>query len=69
VAREKIVFDMIIGITGTDGAGKGETVQWTVARPCQPVCTLATQTSDKVYSACKELVPNEIWKNNSFRAV
>lgn len=43
---------MIIGITGTDGAG--ETVQWTVARPCQLVCELVSETSDKVYSFCKK---------------
>ena len=29
---------IIIGITGTDGAGKGELVRGTNARPCQLVC-------------------------------
>ena len=46
---------MIIGITGTDGAGKGETVWETVARPCQLFCELAIQNSDTVYRPCKGL--------------
>lgn len=29
---------ILIGITGTDGAGKGEYVRGTCARPCQLVC-------------------------------
>lgn len=48
---------MIIGITGSFGAGKGETVRGTVARPCQLLCELAIPSSDKVYSACKAPVP------------
>lgn len=49
---------MIVGITGTDGTGKGEKVWETFARPCQLVCELASKTSDKVYSVCKTPVPN-----------
>lgn len=52
---------MIIGITGTDGAGKGEKVWETLARPCQHVCEVTKQTGDKVYSTCKVPVPNEIY--------
>ncbi len=48
---------MIIGITGTDGAGKGENVWETFARPCQLFCELAKQSSDTVYSACKVPAP------------
>jgi hypothetical protein len=45
---------MLIGITGTDGAGKGEKVRGTFARPCQLVIELEKITSDKVYCACKQ---------------
>ncbi len=41
---------IVIGITGTDGAGKGETVRGTVARGCQLFC----KNSDNLYSSCKE---------------
>ncbi len=43
---------MILGITGTDGAG--ESVRGTDARPCLLVCEVTKQTSDKVYSFCKK---------------
>ena len=45
----------VIGITGTDGAGKGETVRGTVARPCQQFFELAKTNSDKVYCSCKQV--------------
>lgn len=48
---------MIIGITGSFGAGKGETAWEAVARPCQLLCELVKQSSDKVYSVCKTPVP------------
>ena len=44
---------MIIGITGSFSAGKGETAWEAVARPCQLLCELVKQSSDKVYCACK----------------
>lgn len=40
---------MIIGITGTDGAGKGEKAWDAFARPCQQFCELVNVNSDKVY--------------------
>ena len=52
---------MIIGITGTDGAGKGEKWDGThFARPCQLVCEVTKKTSDKVYCACKAPGPNQV---------
>ena len=48
---------MIIGITGTDGAGKGEIVWGTVARPGQLVSEYLERTSDQVYRACKAPEP------------
>jgi len=50
---------MILGITGTDGAGKGEKVWGTFARPCQLICERAKQNSDKVYSDCKSPAPSK----------
>ena len=48
---------MLIGITGTDGAGKGENVWETFARPCQLILSLR-KMSDKVYCTCKVAVPD-----------
>lgn len=48
---------MLIGITGTDGAG--ETVWETVARPCQVFLEVTKRNIDKVYSSCKERVNEE----------
>ena len=55
---------MLIGITGSLGGGKGESVRGTDARPCQLVCELANKTSDKVYRACKAHVPYEFSFSN-----
>ena len=48
---------MLIGITGTDGAGKGEKVWETFARRCQLSCERANFDSDTVYSAGKAPAP------------
>lgn len=48
---------MIIGITGSFGAGKGETAWEAVARPCQLLGELVRTSSVKVYSTCKVPVP------------
>ncbi|GEM_PF-1605520 len=50
---------MLIGITGTDGAGKGEKVWETFARSCQLFCESTNKNSDKVYRDCKSPAPNE----------
>jgi len=52
---------MILGITGTDGAGKGETVWGTVARGCQIFLELANKNSDNLNSSCKVPVPDNIF--------
>jgi len=48
---------MLIGITGTDGAGKGEKAWDAFARPFETVLELANRTIQKVYCACKAPVP------------
>ena len=48
---------LLIGITGTDGAGKGETVWETVARPLEIFFECAKKNILKVYCACKAPVP------------
>jgi hypothetical protein len=44
---------MIIGLTGSFGAGKGEKARGAIARPCQIFLELSKRNIDKVYSACK----------------
>ena len=48
---------MILGITGTDGAGKGETVWGTVARGCLQFLEYANKNSGNLNSVCKTPVP------------
>jgi len=50
---------MIIGITGTDGAGKGETVWGTVARGCLRFLENANKNRDNLNSICKMPVPKQ----------
>ena len=45
---------MIIGITGTDGAG--ENVWDTFARGCLVFCEVMKQNTDNLYCSCKERV-------------
>lgn len=51
---------MLLGITGTDGAGKGETVRGTVARGCQVVFEVTKKTTDNLNSVCKTPGPERI---------
>jgi len=58
---------MVIGIAGSFGAGKGEVVWETTARPCQLVGEHLETTSDKVYSVCKTPGP-ELTLSNLFNS-
>ncbi len=46
---------MLLGITGTDGAGKGEKVWETFARGCQEFLDFKKRNSDNLNSACKQV--------------
>ncbi len=48
---------MVIGITGTDGSGKGEKVWETFARGCLIFIELAKINIDNLYRVCKTPVP------------
>ncbi len=45
---------MLLGITGTDGSGKGKTVRGTVLEGCQ---IFSFENIDNLYSDCKSPVP------------
>ncbi len=48
---------ILLGITGTDGAGKGENVWDTFARPFAIFFQTMKKNIQKVYSTCKVPVP------------
>jgi len=52
---------MLIGITGTFGSGKGETVRGTDARPCQLVCELANKLATRCTVPVKAPAPKEFY--------
>lgn len=51
---------MLIGITGTDGSGKGETIWEIVARGCQIFFEVTKKNIDNLNSVCRTPVPNKI---------
>jgi len=55
---------LLIGITGTDGAGKGEKWDGThFARPLEILFEATKKNILKVYCACKAPVPNMGYSN------
>ena len=54
---------MMIGITGTDGAGKGENSLADCSQGLASCFGACEQKGDKVYCACKAPVPNEFYTN------
>jgi len=48
---------MLIGLSGTDGAGKGEKAWDAFARPFEKFLERANRNVQKVYCVCKASVP------------
>ena len=56
---------MILGITGTDGAGKGEKWDGThFARGCHMFLEFTKRNIDNLYSVCNTPVPHEFQYSN-----